>query len=425
MNTNLGRTSGEIVAYRVDGALAIYDYTNEDEFDIGHVVMSDGRKARQVPLLSILAHGYWSDDLSAVMNPFTLRKHQANRHDQKTHGRWAGQMELEGLESAATGEFGVWGDRAAELEAAQSIGPDEEYLRDAVFKIDPDSVSDMEVRQRVRTSAILLRDSDSMNEVFNVTNKGFNFDGAPVNLSSNVTSIQTSNGKVSVRGEIKEGDFGITVGEFHRIFSSDSNGDVIVTHELLQIFEKEYQGTGFSKVFNRQAENYYITHGIDTIFVHAGLDGGGYTWASSGFDWDYGQHSNSVDNVSGKIDDYLYGNKNISADLFADLESLKTRLESSPVSNKDYPTPKEIADLGRISTVDTWPGKEIMTGSNWYGKKTLRPDGSRVSTTQAKRVAESAAESVRREERARVAADLAPGTGQLTMDGALFYESSD
>lgn len=487
MNTNLGRKTGEIVAHRIDGALAIYDYTNEDEFDIGHVVMSDGRKARQAPLLSILAHGYWSDDLSAVMNPFTVRKHQAGKHDQKLHGSWANQMELEGLESPLSGEYGDWGDRAAELEAARSIGPDEEYLRDAVlFKPDPRSVSDMAVRERIKEyheydifneveqrmsslededmseyeglsnnsirdkfieeavdqyvadygdearQAIAMEnatvafdfDFDSMGEVFNVTHEGFNRDGAPVNLSSQVLEVESSAGQVSVMGEIKEGDYDITVGEFHRVFSSDDYGNVIVTHELLRIFEEEYQGTGFSKVFNRQAENYYITHGIDAVYVHAALQGGGYAWASSGFDWDYRKHADSVRNVSAWMDDYIIKNRDtIPDDLKSDLRSLQTRLESSPVSNRDYPTPKEIADFGRISGVDTWPGKEILMGSNWYGKKTLRPEGARVSETEAKNNAARAAREASEQERARAAAERAPTRGQLTMDTG-FLEGS-
>lgn len=51
---------GTTVAYRNDGSQLIYDYTSEDGFDIGHILMPDGTSARQSPVISILAHGYWT-----------------------------------------------------------------------------------------------------------------------------------------------------------------------------------------------------------------------------------------------------------------------------------------------------------------------------------------------------------------------------
>jgi hypothetical protein len=474
MNTNLGRNMGEIVAYRIDGALAIYDYTNEDEFDIGHIVMSDGRKAQQAPLLSILAHGYWSDDLSAVMNPFTVRKHQAGKHDQKLHGTWANQMELEGLESPLSGEYGAWGDRAAELEAARSIGPDADDLRNAISP-DLDSVSDEEIREtvmnmhdweieleveeRLRNTLLLDGDKggevrrlyteeilddyvarlgdgyrvgianrnvptidvDTMNEVYGINHQGVNRNGRDVSLTSIVEGVSSYGDEIFVTGVIMNNNSGMNVGGFERRFTLDAYGNVTVTHELLQL-NQGAQGSGFATAFNRQAENYYITHGIDTIYVHAGLDTGGYTWASAGFDWDFRDHASSINNVVGKIDDYLGDNQNIPSGLLSELESLKTRLQSPSVTDPDYPTPKEIADLGRISGVDTWPGKEIMTGSNWYGNKFLRPEGARVSETQANNNAARRAREAS-EQQARVAAESAPMPGQLTMDTG-FLEGS-
>lgn len=52
---------GTVIAYRNDGSQLIYDYTSEDGFDIGHIVMPDGTPwPRQSPVISILAHGYWT-----------------------------------------------------------------------------------------------------------------------------------------------------------------------------------------------------------------------------------------------------------------------------------------------------------------------------------------------------------------------------
>lgn len=54
------RQPGDLIAERDDGSQLIYDYTSEDGFEIGHIVMEDGFVSpRQSPVLSILAHGYW------------------------------------------------------------------------------------------------------------------------------------------------------------------------------------------------------------------------------------------------------------------------------------------------------------------------------------------------------------------------------
>ena len=366
-------------------------------------------------------------------NSSSLTKHQQGKHDQKSHGRWAGSA-----------DFSEWGDRAAELEAARSIGPDADDLRNAMSP-DPDSVSDMAVRERLaeyhefaieeevedRMSSLegedmseyeglsnnsirnkfyeeavdeyvadygdearqaiamenvtVAFDSDSMDEVFNITHEGFNRDGAPVNLSSRVLEVESFNGKVSVRGEIKEGDFDITVGEFHRVFSSDADGNVIVTHELLQIWEEEYQGAGFSKTFNRQAENYYITHGIDTIYVHAALDGGGYAWAKQGFGWRENTVSQDTANISKRIDDYVsFKDDALSFSDGDTFSSISMRFKLLEFGDDDFPTPMEVANVGRKDGDENWAGKEVMRGSEWFGKKILRPEGPRKSDTQIK-----------------------------------------
>ncbi len=402
-------------------------------------------------------------------------KHLSGKHDQSTHGRGGGQLELDGVGGpAASDEFSEWGDRAPELIAAKGMGPDADDLRSAVV-IDTDSVSDEEVRERVeddhqwsindevedRMSRTSFDDEEeanefraefreevldyyvnaygdearesiasennptfdtySMDEVYSVYHEGVNRDGNTVSLESRVIDVEVYGSEVSVRGTISDPDSGNYAGEFHRVFSS-RNGEVTVTHELLQL-EDEYQGTGFAKVLNRQAENYYITHGIETVNVHAALDGGGYAWASSGFDWDYRRHADSIQNISGNLDYYVRQNPNIPTRLRTDIDSTRMRLNTLSVTSPDYPTPKEIADIGRIDGVSTWPGKEIMRGSNWYGTKTLRPEGARVSETQAARETSRASQRSYQEQRARAAAERAPTPGQLTMDNA-FLEGS-
>ena len=54
---------GEIVAIRDGGDRLIYDYTDEDGLEWGHVERGD-EKFRVTPVLSIIARGYWNDPAS-------------------------------------------------------------------------------------------------------------------------------------------------------------------------------------------------------------------------------------------------------------------------------------------------------------------------------------------------------------------------
>ena len=51
---------GETMSYRGDGSSLVFDYTDSKGLEMGHIVRSDGLSGRQLPLVSILAHGYWT-----------------------------------------------------------------------------------------------------------------------------------------------------------------------------------------------------------------------------------------------------------------------------------------------------------------------------------------------------------------------------
>jgi len=52
-------TPGETIAYRAGGAILVYDSTNEDGIEFGHIVTADGETTPIRPLLSLLVRGYW------------------------------------------------------------------------------------------------------------------------------------------------------------------------------------------------------------------------------------------------------------------------------------------------------------------------------------------------------------------------------
>lgn len=366
-----------------------------------------------------------------------VTKHLGGKHDQKAHGRGGGATN--GVsEAPGGGQFSAWGDRAGEISAAASTGPTRETLQKIINDDIEGMISDEEVMQEIalrydyeiendvqermnRTIGIededeefatrekyydevlgdyymanayytrremveerFNEDMDSyvsqFSEVYDTYHSGVNRDGEKISFYTQVETVDSYLGEgIDVKGTIYSDD-GNWLGEFHRRFEGDGSGGITVTHELLRL-EDEAQGTGFAKVFNRQAENYYISHGIDKVNVHAALDGGGYAWAQQGFDFDEKAIRASRNNISYRMEAYLQ-QPGIPRNLVSDIQGVRTRLETLDLSSPDFPTPKEIADLGRIPGVQTWPGKEIMRGSNWYGTKTLSPSGPRKSTTQ-------------------------------------------
>jgi len=222
-----------------------------------------------------------------------------------------------------------------------------------------------------------------------VSHTGTTRDGKTVTLRSKVDSVGSYDDGIQVGGYIED-DKGDRVGSFVRTFTPSARGGIEVEHELLSISD-EYQGTGFGSAFIRQSENYYISHGIDTVKVHAALDMGGYMWAKSGFDWD-SEPSNrewSKDNVVEHMHDYRRRHSAglrhpDGAPLSNRISAVINRLETLDLSHPDYPTPSEIAGIGYRDGMSTWAGKEIMSGTNWFGVKELRPEGRRMSDTERK-----------------------------------------
>jgi hypothetical protein len=389
-----------------------------------------------------------------------VRKHLAGSHDQKSHARGGGggesgwgdrQKEIDAMASAGPSrdalESGTSGgmsddevrDRIAE-DYADSI---DEQARDTVQQsMDDDGWVDVttldesdprydpdgplmgptyqeefdsrmaQVREDITESYVydygdeyrnqatqdLGLDADAFNEVYGTSHTGMTPDGREVTLQASVENVYRNqwDESIDIDGTIYDAD-GNWAGEFQRKFFRDESGDMVVEHALLRI-EDDYQGTGFSKVFNRTAENYYISHGVNKVDIHAALDVGGYAWAKQGFDW--APKGGATSNVKRQFDDVL-SSPSLPASVRRSGESLRTRLDL-PTSDPDYPTPREVASWGYVQGASTWPGKQTLLGSDWYGQKSLTPSGPRQSTTQQE-----------------AAATVAEVPGQMTLPGVV------
>ena len=382
------------------------------------------REAKEVPLEQI--GGVLGDILDDVLQRVSLvrksvtvafepglkptLKHLGSGHDQSSHGRGGGK-----------GQYSAWGDRAKDIEAATGRGPSREELLSAI-----EGPSEEEIRQlvseefsseiedralammphynykeRLETAtdqmvneegpyieeslkndrAFMMR--EAMDEVYGISHTGRNKNGVEKTF---VTSVDETwvvgDGMLAVSGDITDED-GNRLGRFERGFFRDQSGRLTVSHELLEL-EDEAQGFGFATAFNKHAEDYYISHGITDVYVHAALQTGGYTWAKAGFDWDRNRHPTSMRNLEHRLDFFEEDRlPELPPSQQRDWQGLRNRLTTKKVTDPDYPTPHELAMFGWAPGQKTWPGQQIMLGANWYGVKYLSPAGRRKSTTEA------------------------------------------
>jgi hypothetical protein len=222
---------------------------------------------------------------------------------------------------------------------------------------------------------------------------------------------------VAVHGEIYAPDNKErAIGIFDRSFDFKAN---TVTHELFEINGPQ-QGEGLMTEWFDKVIPEYQELGIDTIEVHANISVGGYAWAKAGFEWNYPPedidrelkgtlwgvvkaaetHGMPTGGLEGMLDygedpddewdDFIelltesFGDSHITDDrgspvYFAD------RWKVTPAMLPEIVEMMQEAREGNISAFDfsqwlnepefrmelgghtTWPGKEILLGSEWEG----------------------------------------------------------
>lgn len=181
----------------------------------------------------------------------------------------------------------------------------------------------------------------------------YTFTDEPTGLSTEVTGINVgAGGQAYVYIQINDRD-GNPVGEATRtILRSDQRA---VRHDGMGI-EPGFQGQGFATRFNARAEESYRTHGIERIELNANIDVGGYAWARAGYDFrDDNARAVALVHVATRAGSY----------------SQAVRDEVNRAIRNPNITPIELAMIGYTPGATTWPGKEMMLGSNWDAVKKL------------------------------------------------------
>lgn len=203
------------------------------------------------------------------------------------------------------------------------------------------------------------------------------------NLRTEVTNVSVSPTYTFVDADLYD-DTGRSVGHVRRSFRREESGNLVATHNLLEI-APDAQGSGFAREFNGHLFDWYRQSGVDRVEVHANIDVGGYTWAAQGFDFDGDAALDDwvriarakIDTINGEPYRFPPAVRDRFEQAFAHLseeqrkkqldmmDALLTRAEiGEPVSAF------EISQLGRKpgqGRDDMWIGKFFMLGSDWQG----------------------------------------------------------
>lgn len=271
------------------------------------------------------------------------------QHDQKTHGNWSSGSRTD----PAAGDPRYTGTLEHIRRFEQDgIGPDKDLLVEAMSGV---SLSEDEKQQL----------ENGFKDVYNMKHTGEGKDGTEITISAEVQTVRmTSGGAVVVYGNLYDDATGGALGRFERKFTMGEFGVPEVEHVWFKIEDAGARGTGFGTRFIQQSEGYYISQGFSRITVHAGLEDGGYTWARAGFDWNY-TDGDPFGSVVDKINYFRTDDQAI-------IGTIGAWGSAMFYGDEDLvPTPMEIAMLGYTPGAETWPGREIMSGTHWYGEKPL------------------------------------------------------
>lgn len=225
-------------------------------------------------------------------------------------------------------------------------------------------------------------------EVYDFTHTGTTVHGEEVTIEARTGTVYTNGDRVQVTGGLYDGE-GNEIGEFSREFFMDNDGKLAVENALLRMWDEDsFGGTGFARAFNKRNEDYYISHGIEKVYVHAALEVGGYAWASQGFDWQRRSDGSANTGTAARRFEMMLGGlmeqTSPNHPIYSEAVRMKERLGLSS-SHPDFPTPYELSQFGRVPGMPKdmeWPGKTGLLGTDWYGVKALTPSGRRLSQTE-------------------------------------------
>lgn len=218
-------------------------------------------------------------------------------------------------------------------------------------------------------------------KVFNVKTSG--------GVRAEVDDVSWFGKELTVTGSFYIGETapgGEMVGYFTRTF----NGKGSVSHDIIDV-TKDYRGQGIASEFNAHAEEMYKAYGIREIHLST-TSIGGYAWAVAGYEFD-----GDIRRAGGAI---VQGLRSMAKGDGVTIQSNAVRDEAwrllDRIDHGVKVAPYEIAQIGRDEAINnTWAGKSLLIGMQWYGVKRLdaTPKVS-VNTDQAKAADRARLESI-------------------------------
>lgn len=217
---------------------------------------------------------------------------------------------------------------------------------------------------------------------------------------SEVNEVSVYGGEVQIEGSFYvEGEY---AGTFHRVVDENE------AYRSRLVIEDEFAGLGIAKQFNAHEEAVYENSGIPQVRISAAdlssgdfnKPPGTYVWATQGYDWNDEPYyvKNAVERYV-TTDEY----RNLPAPLRRTVDSVIERFDTLNMSDPNYPTPREVSQLGRLPDSDWWAGKAVMAHGG-ADEQTARQGRSNGSAWDAvKRLGEPAriSEGERRSQQAR------------------------
>lgn len=136
------------------------------------------------------------------------------------------------------------------------------------------------------------------------------------------------------------------------------NGSVYLANLILHDAEPTRQGQGFGTRYRQHYRRMLRHHGIRKIELVANVDVGGYSWAVAGMDF---ANQDSRRRIVARARGWVRAHPQWRPQV----EELARRRDSAPI---------EWARIGWQPGLTTWPGKQLMKGSEWDAVEWLFDD---------------------------------------------------
>lgn len=190
--------------------------------------------------------------------------------------------------------------------------------------------------------------------------------------STDINGVSIYDGEVQIEGSFYvNGEY---AGRFERTISE------FEAYRALLVIEDDFAGAGIAKQFNAHEEAVYENSGIPQVRISAhdlsygdfDKPPGTYVWATQGYDW-----GDTPFDVKGAVGFYTTTEeyRNLPAPLRRTVDSVKERFDRLEITDPNYPTPREVSQLGRLPDSEWWAGKAVMAHGG-AGEETARQGGS-------------------------------------------------